>query len=222
MHFHLPKPLHGWREFAGEVGIIVIGVLIALGAEQAVESAHLRSETEALRASMHDELADDLGRWEVMHAQERCLRITLSQLRAWSDSAPPTAKWPIWSNGPGFFHAHVSTWELARGSAAVAAMPLSERDQLADLYQVLEYAELDGRQDLASWRDASSLAMAGGVTNRQALPLAIVKATDSVDQLMGDYAALKPRFAALGIRPTYRGVRLSSVPSMGCTLSAGH
>ena len=30
MHFHLPKPLHGWREFAGEVAIIVIGVLIAL------------------------------------------------------------------------------------------------------------------------------------------------------------------------------------------------
>jgi hypothetical protein len=31
MHFHLPKPLHGWREFAGEVGIIVVGVLIARG-----------------------------------------------------------------------------------------------------------------------------------------------------------------------------------------------
>jgi hypothetical protein len=27
VHFHLPKPLHDWREFAGEVGIIVIGVL---------------------------------------------------------------------------------------------------------------------------------------------------------------------------------------------------
>ncbi len=26
MHFHLPKPLHGWREFVGEVGIIVVGV----------------------------------------------------------------------------------------------------------------------------------------------------------------------------------------------------
>ena len=33
MHFHLPKPLHGWREFVGEVAIIVLGVLIALGAE---------------------------------------------------------------------------------------------------------------------------------------------------------------------------------------------
>ncbi len=54
MHFHLPKPLHGWREFVGEVGIIVVGVLIALGAEQAVEAIHHRSQvhemTDKLRA----------------------------------------------------------------------------------------------------------------------------------------------------------------------------
>ena len=40
MRFHLPKPLHGWREFAGEVGIIVLGVLIALGAQQIVQNVH--------------------------------------------------------------------------------------------------------------------------------------------------------------------------------------
>ena len=37
MHVHLPKPLHGWREFVGEVGIIVLGVLIALTFEQVAE-----------------------------------------------------------------------------------------------------------------------------------------------------------------------------------------
>ena len=42
--FTLPKPLHGWREFAGEVGIIVLGVLIALGAGQVAEKAHQRQE----------------------------------------------------------------------------------------------------------------------------------------------------------------------------------
>ena len=41
MHFHLPKPLHGWRELIGEVGIIVVGVLIALSAEQLVEGWNL-------------------------------------------------------------------------------------------------------------------------------------------------------------------------------------
>jgi len=53
MRIYLPKPLHGWREFAGEVGIIVLGVLIALGAGQVVENISWRQRandaTEALR-----------------------------------------------------------------------------------------------------------------------------------------------------------------------------
>jgi len=44
MHFHLPKPLHGWREFAGEVGIIVLGVLIALGLGQVAQAWNERSK----------------------------------------------------------------------------------------------------------------------------------------------------------------------------------
>ena len=42
MRFLLPKPIHGWRMFAGEVGIIVIGVLIALGAQQVMENRAAR------------------------------------------------------------------------------------------------------------------------------------------------------------------------------------
>ena len=40
MDFHLPKPLHGRREFFDEVGINRISVFIALGAEQVVEHFH--------------------------------------------------------------------------------------------------------------------------------------------------------------------------------------
>jgi hypothetical protein len=61
MHVHLPKPLHGWREFAGEVGIIVVGVLIALGAEQVVETIHWRNELAAERASLLQEASDSLS-----------------------------------------------------------------------------------------------------------------------------------------------------------------
>ena len=61
MHFRLPKPLHGWREFTGEVGIIVIGVLIALGAEQMVQHfrdvQQLRQAEERMTAELRD---DDL------------------------------------------------------------------------------------------------------------------------------------------------------------------
>ena len=61
MHFRLPKPLHGWRAFAGEVGIIVIGVLVALGAEQVVENLHWKQRVRESEASMTKELGEDDG-----------------------------------------------------------------------------------------------------------------------------------------------------------------
>jgi hypothetical protein len=59
MHFHLPKPLHGWREFVGEVGIIVIGILIALGAEQVVETVHHRSQVHEMTDKLHAESVEN-------------------------------------------------------------------------------------------------------------------------------------------------------------------
>lgn len=49
MHFHLPKPLHGWREFVGEVGIIVLGGLIALGPRMCRISSSTVSKPAATR-----------------------------------------------------------------------------------------------------------------------------------------------------------------------------
>ncbi len=57
MHFHLPKPLHGWREFAGEVGIIVLGVLIALTAESLLEDLRWHRQVEQATDAFKAELA---------------------------------------------------------------------------------------------------------------------------------------------------------------------
>ena len=56
MRFQLLKPLRGWREFAGEVGIIVLGVLIALGAQQLAVNLHDRAEAREGRESIRAEI----------------------------------------------------------------------------------------------------------------------------------------------------------------------
>lgn len=61
MHLHLPKPLHGWREFVGEVGIIVLGVLIALSAEGMLSARHWAHKREEVRANLITEMRDDNG-----------------------------------------------------------------------------------------------------------------------------------------------------------------
>lgn len=59
MHVHLPKPLHGWRAFIGEVGIIVIGVLIALAAEQSIEAWHWHHKVDQTKQELDAELHSD-------------------------------------------------------------------------------------------------------------------------------------------------------------------
>jgi len=81
MHFHLPKPLHGWRAFAGEVGIIVLGVLIALGAEQVVESIHDRYLAREALDHIRGELAYDSAFAAERIAIGDCMRTSFTDLR---------------------------------------------------------------------------------------------------------------------------------------------
>ena len=61
MDVRLPRPLHGWRAFAGEVGVIVLGVLIALGAQQLAENLSWRQKVDAALADMNNELGSGDG-----------------------------------------------------------------------------------------------------------------------------------------------------------------
>ncbi len=60
METHTPKhPIRGWRDLLKEVGIIVLGVLIALGAEQSVEALHWHHKVADAEQAMVLELRDD-------------------------------------------------------------------------------------------------------------------------------------------------------------------
>ena len=66
MRIKLPAPRNGWRVFAGEVGVIVLGVVIALAAQQYVETLQWREEVRRTEEALTIEIADS-----VLHASER-------------------------------------------------------------------------------------------------------------------------------------------------------
>ena len=89
MRLRLPTPMHGWRAFAGEVGIIVIGVLIALGAGQLVESIHWRGEVRNARKSLAEDMAQSNRAFAFRVATHDCDE-THSNL-TWSEADAPVA-----------------------------------------------------------------------------------------------------------------------------------
>jgi hypothetical protein len=80
MHFHLPKPLHGWRAFVGEVGIFVVVVLIALGAEQVVEDWHWHQQVRQSDGAFKAELTLAAGYSYERLAIKGCLQTRLAQI----------------------------------------------------------------------------------------------------------------------------------------------
>lgn len=136
MHVHFPKPLHGWRAFAGEVGIIVIGVLIALTAEQIVHSLHDRQLAREARSDIQSELRTNLRQTidnqASMAAQERQLQRDLSLLDSSETSRPMTTdlkyEWKL-------DKAKDSAWKAARLNGSLPLIRPQEVAQASFFYE---------------------------------------------------------------------------------------
>ena len=61
MEIHKPKSVHSWRELFSEIGIIVVGVLIALSAEQVVDTIRWNHKVAEAESAMRSELGRDLA-----------------------------------------------------------------------------------------------------------------------------------------------------------------
>ena len=200
------KPLRGWREFAGEVGIIVLGVLIALGAQQVVEGIQKRNDVAQLVAALRSELADDRSRWEHIRASDPCTLQRLDAIERWLATAPPRAKLDspfrlfLWNM-------HSSAWDLAKTSPAAAAIPLEERLTYASLYGAIDNWRLFIDEENKNARALSSLlATADQPENRAQIPAAIFRARSFVRRRKFNYEYFFTRFDRLGIAPDERGL----------------
>ncbi|MBF6024117.1 hypothetical protein [Lysobacter niastensis] len=87
MRIYLPKPMHGWRAFTGEVGVIVLGVLLALGAQEAVEEMQIREEVGTFRETIDREVALNLYTYDVRVRQHGCIVDALGQVDRWLGQA---------------------------------------------------------------------------------------------------------------------------------------
>ena len=123
MHFHLPKPLHGWREFAGEVGVIVLGVVIALGLEQAVESWHWHDRVDHAVAALGFEVAETLGQGQERLNVARCVDRRLDELASIVDDVSRTGRL-VASRNMSFAREFASSFDQPRSAYSIC-QPIS-------------------------------------------------------------------------------------------------
>jgi hypothetical protein len=205
MHFHLPKPLHGWREFAGEVAIIVLGVLIALGAEQAVETWHWRGQVNEFRHAVDDEVAANLATYQYRLSQGDCVTKRLADLQRWHDAAQGGTILPMTGEigRPSIVTIKTTTWE-SRGET-MSHMPLDQRLNYAAIYNGFENVRSVMLEERDVWLDLAAF-------NKIARPSADILArmnallyrASVLDRILrGNWRQSHDRVVKLGIRPGF-------------------
>lgn len=152
MDIHKPKPVHSLREFFAELGVIVLGVLIALAAEQTVEALHWRHEVADAREAMGHEITANLRVLEILRRQDECRVRILAGLdeaasgRSALDVAALRARPPI-------SMVRASAWEVAKTGQIASHFPLDQRLRYGRLYDLTDQiAGVIGR-DREAWSE---------------------------------------------------------------------
>jgi hypothetical protein len=195
MEVHKPKPVHHWGEFLKEVGIIVLGVLIALGAEQTVEWFHWRHEASQaeshLRQDSAEILFDMVERIEIQKCQDGRLVLIRDKLLAsgtdWSAMAP------FYTSGPpkGSTYAHpmrewpTTSWSNAVASTATTHLP---DERLGHYAEIFAAAEREANDQASEHEESSVLNVLGSpltlTQDQKVIFLRIVEAERARNRVM--------------------------------------
>ncbi len=133
MEIHKPKPWRGWREFLKEYGIIVLGVLTALGAEQGVEWLRTRTEVAETRAALRAEISQDATYALVVQAEDKCLLVLDEKFIAWANGGSR----PTFSRPPFYPILQSSAWDTSK-NGVITHMSLKERLIWAQIYNAVD------------------------------------------------------------------------------------
>lgn len=192
MDIHKPKPVHNLREFLSEITIIVIGVLIALGLEQAVEAWHWHEEVAQARSTLTADERDAQNGFVFRALEQPCIDRRLTALetvfKRHRAGQPLGLIAPL--GRPFSTNVFLGSWQIAVTSQALAHMSLKERlafnnrfggfqgwNVVADQEQsiwtrlsLIDHADLLTEQDWSNLRSAYAEALAVSKRTRENLP----------------------------------------------------
>src|SRR5215208_4553011 len=141
------RPAKGWRAFAGEVGVIVLGVLLALAAQQTAETVNERREAAETRATLTNEIKETLALLELRRLAQPCIDRRLKEVRALVDQwgRAGSFKTPRWVSQATWFAVVTARFDAAQSAGRLALLPSEEQYRLG-----LVVGNLRSLQDIQS------------------------------------------------------------------------
>ncbi|HEY4009777.1 MAG TPA: hypothetical protein VGM11_06475 [Acidobacteriaceae bacterium] len=128
MELHPLEGVHSWKQFLVHMGIVVVGILIAIGLEQTVEDIHHREQRQQLRADLREDIRSNVEKEEFDLKRGAVMRGYLLELRNAVDAQRKGQRTAALPGRPdvALVHPLMAAWAAAKESGEVALLPASE------------------------------------------------------------------------------------------------
>ena len=207
MDIHKPKHVGNWRELAGEVAIIVLGVLIALGAEQLVQRMEWRHKLHAAEEAMRTELRDDDGpQAAIRSAMHPCVQQSLDAIRAGAEQGAARDAMRRMIDG---YKVPFLTWDSLTYQGAMASdvsvhMPPDAMQLWTSAYAVIPALDRANEREFQHLAQLRALSRTGGALS----PAERDRVIEGVEALRADELELYT-----GIQVLIPAMRAAGVPA---------
>src|SRR5688572_7860590 len=202
----------GWRAFAGEVGVIVLGVAIALAGQEAVEAVNERREAAETRATLTGEIQESLAVLELRKAAQPCIDRRLKELRGivneWGRSG--SFETPRWVSQATWFAFDTARFEAAQSAGRLALLPSEEQYRFGLMAESLKAFRDIQKRETDAWSTLRMLQSGPEVlsaSDRTAVRVALQDASTLNHFAQISVGQTLPQAAAFGWRPDMTRVR---------------
>lgn len=157
MDLHVPHgPIASLKDFLLHIGIVTIGILIALGLEQVVEAVHRAHLAAEAVDGFRRELADDRKQLQEVVAAMPALRSDIDAEIARLTTPPVNdgkPRLPIKYPGVKLDLVQHASWEAAVATQALGELPYESVNRFAQAYDAFRLFEDEERTGLTQWHE---------------------------------------------------------------------
>lgn len=152
MDIHKPKPVHNIREFLSELGVVVLGIAIALGGEQLIEHVHDGHKAAEARAGIRDEIAMNMTVLESRSSAQACIDRRINDIAALLDASEGSNyAAPSWLGRPQIWEMLHARWQVVSQSGRAPLLAPDEQAGYGFVYALFADIAADEDREQIAW-----------------------------------------------------------------------
>jgi hypothetical protein len=152
MEIHKPRSVHSFREFLSELGVVVLGIVIALSGEQLIEHMRDGHKASEARTGIRDEIGMNIAVLLSRSSTQSCIDQRIDEIGRLLDASDTTNYVaPLWLGRPQIWEMLHARWQVVSQAGRAPLLAPEEQAGYGFVYALFADVAADEDREQLAW-----------------------------------------------------------------------